>query len=99
MVSPRYMTFDYNLSILFWTDISLKEINFDRYGQKNDFPDADVGLLYQPGGKLNRPRIPTIPVGLAIDRGLGAPTWGTYLDCYGNGYCLGPEGNTTLASG
>ena len=33
------------------------------------------------------------PVGLLLDRGLGAPQWGPFLDCYGHGRCTGLQGN------
>ena len=34
-----------------------------------------------------------VPYGIAIDKGMQNPEWGQYLECYGNGRCLGLSGN------
>ena len=54
---------------------------------------AGVALQLTTAVKHSTPEVFDVPVGLLIDRGLGAPQWGDYLDCYGNGRCTGLEGN------
>jgi len=47
-----------------------------------------------PQTEINLFRTPAVPVGLALDKGLGGPLkFGNYKECFGNGRCSGSYGN------
>jgi hypothetical protein len=88
---PQYLLLDDNMEYLLWSDRSRKEINFYRYTfREND--QTKSGTAFQQLLATNQ-IYPDIPVGLLLDRGLGTPRWGKYLDCYGKGVCTGLAGN------
>jgi hypothetical protein len=58
-----------------------------------DLHKTGSALLYESALKPQTPAVFFAPVGLVLDRGLGAPQWGDYLDCYGHGRCTGLSGN------
>ena len=68
---------------------------FCRYQKQHpgDLHKTGSALLYESALKPQTPEVFFVPVGLVLDRGLGAPQWGDYLDCYGHGRCAGLSGN------
>lgn len=97
MVEPKYLIIDQNRDVVLWSDISLNEIKFAYYILMEDsieFSVAYTNILPadpRPGAFVQVH--PNKPVGMVIDLSIGAPKWGAYQDCYGNGRCKGPEGN------
>lgn len=91
MGNPRYLSLDEQTFLVFWSDIDLKSIGFARYIRV--FKD-----LFNPGTafqalEANGVSLPLFATGMVFDRGFGRPEWGNYIDCYGNGRCMGLEGN------
>lgn len=93
MGSIEYLALDVNNRMLLWTDSS------HRWVTQVQYVDAHGGgrvstpqLVYQPKSQPYQPRVPSIPIGVTIDFGLGSPQFGSYLNCYGHGKCLGLEG-------
>ena len=86
MTNPSYLAIDeLNQHVLF-SDTTLNKIGYARY-KKLRFQDKfEYGEAFSGGAEK------AVPVGMAFDRGLGSPIWGSYLDCYGNGRCLGYTG-------
>ncbi len=92
MSTPTYLALDEGNQIVLWSDPALRSVGWARY--KDRYKDLlNPGTVFAP---LEKPGVgpnPYYVVGMAFDKGLGSPQWGRYLDCYGNGVCLGLEGN------
>eukprot|EP00600_Ochromonadales_sp_CCMP1393_P008969 CAMPEP_0174963692 /NCGR_PEP_ID=MMETSP0004_2-20121128/5468_1 /TAXON_ID=420556 /ORGANISM="Ochromonas sp., Strain CCMP1393" /LENGTH=1166 /DNA_ID=CAMNT_0016212339 /DNA_START=204 /DNA_END=3703 /DNA_ORIENTATION=+ len=91
--TPKYLGIDDNSFFILWSDVTNKVISFQRYIKQ--FLDLfSPGIVYTP---LNDPRQTSLkeyyPVAMVIDKGLGPPQWDDFTECYGNGVCLGREGN------
>lgn len=93
MEEPEYIYLDDQNNLVMWTDLKEQAISFQRY-------IAEPFDLFSPGVAFTPERDPVrisqreyYPVGLAIDIGLGPALWNDVIQCYGNGICLGLEGN------
>jgi len=96
--SPRFLAVDEMNQLLLWSDTaySKRTVGFARYKKLTIAYDSQapgIALKYTSAVKRSTPNVFDYPVGLLIDRGLGPPQWGNYLDCYGNGKCTGLSGN------
>lgn len=90
---PKYLALDSWNNLVLWSDFKMQEVNFDRiFEVALDFSTPGIGYASSriQGIASN---ITFAPVGVIIDRGLGSPQWGDYLDCFGHGQCLGYSGN------
>jgi hypothetical protein len=87
----RYLALDDNISVVLWSDISLKKINFVTYSSAY-FHSYEQGVAYAALSEEGKPYQPYYPVGIVLDVGLGPPEWGDYLNCYGHGRCLNYTG-------
>ena len=97
---PAYMTLEFDSRVLIWSDpdlYSIKYMDTTRDGN-NTAIDQYSGTVWN----FDRNYMPAYmhlvenwekPYGIAIDHGLSDPNFGKYLNCYGNGYCLGYDGN------
>lgn len=95
IIDVHYITIDIKNSLLFWCDKASHDVKFTRYG--NDYLSYGVsdryGVMYSRPTVASPYNISFIPVGIALDDGSGAPRWGNYIDCFGNGVCPGASGN------
>ena len=91
--NPKYMVIDDATETLFWSDAVLQKVSYTTYAVHNAEPSnysyvyTDQERVFTFGGDA------AYPVGLCIDDGLSAPTFNGFLECYGNGVCLGASGN------
>ena len=101
--SPLYMAMDPGQAILYWTDAENHQIKFLRYHTDIVgflFPCRSLyDVAYEPPSVTANitttlvTYIGTTPVGLAFDDGRGIPpVKDHYIDCYGNGLCMGYAG-------
>jgi hypothetical protein len=90
---PEYLAIDDWIDVLLWSDLSSEKVKFLRFVSKSSDPYSP-GIAYKPFPSLSGScaNSYSLPVGLAFDRGLGRPSWGPYLDCFGNGKCTGLSG-------
>ena len=97
---PR-LFMDVNMSTLFFTDDNATRLQFmtiDWAKHHSELFDAiytndsAIGVAYRVPRMQHQEYLPYYPVGMAMDRGFGTPTFGDYMDCYGNGYCNGLAG-------
>jgi len=108
MVSPMYLATDDFNNFVMWSDTKIKRVKFDRIDQRDQVGDlalVEYTVWQEPSSQnawtsKNQNKFGSgnslythYPVGIAIDRGLGTPTFNNYLECYGNGNCLGFLGN------
>lgn len=92
--SPRYLLVDDWNYLLMWSDVALEKVAYARFKSLTLFDEL---VPYRTGYQSLRSDIKpgdldSFVVGMALDRGLGTPQWGNYLECYGNGRCLGVAG-------
>ena len=93
MGNPQYIYLDDENNLVMWSDPEENQIAYQRY-IKEPFDLFSPGVAFEPNEDPKRAGIKEyFPVGLAIDIGLGPPLWNDQVDCYGNGICLGLEGN------
>lgn len=91
--NPRYIFLDDTSNLVLWSDEEEQQIAFQRY-IKEPFDLFSPGVAYVPNNDRQRTQLKEFfPVALVIDIGLGPPLWNDVIDCYGNGVCLGLEGN------
>jgi hypothetical protein len=91
--TPKYLFIDDFSSMLLWTDN--RTVGYDYYiktlglsGGIAFGPNLNPSTKPQPYSKDFLQ-----PVGIYIDRGLGVVSFDNYQDCYGQGRCLGFNGN------
>lgn len=91
--NPQYIFLDDSQNLVLWSDIDAQQIAFQRY-IKEPFDLFSPGVAYVPNNDPRRTHLKQFyPVALVIDIGLGPPLWDDLVECYGNGVCLGLEGN------
>lgn len=91
MNSPAYLLLDEKTEYLLWSDTSTKQIHFHR-SHYREIDQSVSGKAFEQD-MVQHQIVPDAPVAMMLDRGLGLPRFGRYLECYGNGECLGLEGN------
>jgi hypothetical protein len=105
MEEPLYLQIDDVRNALLWTDTSLRRIKYYQFIEAEFYTDESTYTVF---GEVWTPELakelfvtaeqgylgaePKIPVGIVIDTGASEPEFGEYVDCYGNGRCLGLEG-------
>ena len=93
--NPKYMVIDDSTENIFWSDTVLQQVSFTTFAVHDAIPTnysyvyTDKDRLFYYGGAS------AYPVGLCIDDGLSSPTFNGFLECYGNGLCLGAAGEST----
>ena len=93
MGDPQYIFLDDKSNLVLWSDPAQKEVAYQRY-IKEPFDLFSPGVAFVPNNDPVRLGWKEYyPVGLVIDIGLGPALWDEVVDCYGNGKCLGFEGN------
>jgi hypothetical protein len=90
MYQPERLTIDEWNRYLLWTEPRRDAVRFARYVNTIKDDIAARGECFS--GRLNNPydiANPFIykPVAIIFDRGMGPPRWGSYADCWGNGWC------------
>jgi len=97
--SSTHFFMDDNQTTFYFNDKYTKTLNYVEYMEVfnplYNFNSSSTGESYRMPNQRNQPNIPYYPVGMAIDRGLSAPTFADTFDCYGNGVCGGLAGNWT----
>ena len=90
---PRYMTIDDVNGIVIWSDSILKTISFTSRVQRDTY-ESNYTVIYSESDTVGTwpADPPAYPVGIELDPGLSQPNFDGYLDCYGNGKCLGAAG-------
>jgi len=90
---PRYMTIDDVNGIVIWSDSILKTISFITRTQRDAYV-SNYTVVYSESDTMGTwpADPPAYPVGIELDPGLSQPNFDGFLDCYGNGKCLGAEG-------
>ena len=98
--NPAYLTLEFDSRVLLWSDPDLHSVKFmdvTRDGN-NTAIDQYSGTVWNFDRNVMDPSLLLVenwekPYGIAIDYGLTPPRWGSYFDCYSNGYCTGATGN------
>lgn len=106
METPAYLQMDDFRNTLLWTDTSLRRIKYYQFIENKTYsgvstytvfgnawiPEGakELKIVHQQGYLGDEPKI---PVGIVIDTGGNEPEFGEYVECYGNGRCLGLQGN------
>lgn len=104
-ITPRYFTYDAHRKLIVWSDPGGEGIFIARYPYRIDEPlEKDplrTRLIWvNPANAVSYPSsvntsliFPKLPVGIYLDKGSFSSTFESTTECYGNGYCKGPEGN------
>ena len=105
MSAPAYFSYDPHRNLIIWTDPSSQAMNIARYPFRTDQTKQTDPLLlrtvyrnladadfYTTATDITA-IYPKIPVGIYLDKGSTSAFWSNTSECYGNGNCLGLEGN------
>lgn len=109
MKSPKYLLIDEKRNSILWTDPELRRIKFYQFienttysgfGKYIDFGDAYINLKNKDvyaAWAINYPGFePKMPVGMVIDDLQNVDLENDFLECHGNGRCLGLAGETHI---
>ena len=105
METPLYLQIDDFRNALLWTDTSLRRIKYYQFIENKTYSGVSTytvfGDVWVPKDSKELKLVieqgylgdePKIPVGLVIDTGNNEPEFGEYVECHGNGRCLGLAG-------
>jgi len=103
--SPGYFAIDKSTNIVMWSDSGIGKISFAQLKSRDVVPLSST-FLYdaysQAAHNIDSGTADNVkeglysPVGILIDYGLGSAPQSGFLDCYGNGRCLGAAGTMIL---
>lgn len=102
--APQYLAIDKTHDIVMWADSALRTVSFAPLTTR-DVASFNNTVLYTGELPDELPELadlyaqqPARPVGILIDYGLGGIPVNGYLECYGNGRCLGASGRISASN-